>query len=101
MAEVQARWPSFSEQQTVSFLSGFSGFDGAEDWLPVLSRLFELSSNNDVRAGIVKTVHNMLKLKASPEIRRVIKEQLDRMPEKEAAYSQPWNYQFISKLKHQ
>jgi len=99
MAEVQAKWPSFVEQQTVSFLAAFSGFDGAEDWLSCLSHLFDSSPSIDVRARIINTIHNLYKVKPSSENQLVLKNQLERMPVMETAYRRVGNFQFIKKLK--
>jgi len=95
---IKERWISITERGCNEVVLALSDNKDVVGWMPVLSALFELNENNDVRTQLVRAVNNIVRGTESPEARGLLDEILRRMPADKEAYSNPNSFAFITGL---
>jgi len=94
------RWGSIGERNSTDVVLGLSDTKDVAGWMPVISALFELNKNNDIRTQVVRVANNMARATESAEIRTLLDDLLRLMPVDETAYSNPDNHRFVNGLRH-
>jgi hypothetical protein len=95
---VKKRWISISERDCNELALGLSDTKDIAGWIPIISDLFDLNTNNDVRTVLVKAVNNLSRSTKSLEASQLLKELLRRMPLEVNGYANSNNFEFIRKL---
>ena len=95
---IKERWVSTSERDCNEVLLALSDTKDLSKWIPVISDLFDLNADNDVKAGLIKATNNIARSTNSIEARNLLSKLVDRMPGESSAYANPSNFQFIKKL---
>jgi hypothetical protein len=96
---IRSRWSSMDARGCHELVLGLSGdIDGA-GWLGFLSLLFEENPDVAVRAQILKVVNCFAHSKELRGADQRLTELLNRMPDRIEDYSNPGDYQFITRLK--
>jgi len=95
---IRRNWPLFEEGQVTTFLAGFQGFEGFEQWVPHLRELFEESQNLKVKSQLIRTLNNCRMRKNSKMVSDTLFDLVRRMPCSREKYKRMDHFHLIKNL---
>jgi hypothetical protein len=93
------QWINLKGPETGTFLAGFQGFEGFEDWGPTLTMLFELNADTEIRVRMIRMVSNVRMKSSSKTVREMLLQMLKQMPDSPSNYARPDQFLLIRNLK--